>query len=166
MAWRWPGDKPLSELMMVRLPTHICITQAQWVYGCMCHTIGLMWQYSDSGGCMVVTDGLAQIWHQDICKHHNDIANTFLLIWIIILIKFHHILCPTIQVGFFFTDFQLPVFWSASVSDQQISTNIYLVTILYCSTYPTATAAWCYVEFCKVVLWTIHNLHEGIYKNI
>ena len=66
--------------------------------------------------------------------------------------------------GFFFTDFQLPVFWSASVSDQQISTNIYLVTILYCSTYPTATAAWCYVEFCKVVLWTMHNLHEGIYK--
>ena len=24
MAWRRPGDKPLSEPMMVRLPTHIC----------------------------------------------------------------------------------------------------------------------------------------------
>ena len=31
MAWRRPGDKPLSEPMMVRLPTHICVTQAQWV---------------------------------------------------------------------------------------------------------------------------------------
>ena len=24
MAWRWPGDKQLSEPMVVRLPTHIC----------------------------------------------------------------------------------------------------------------------------------------------
>ena len=31
MAWRWPGDKPLSEPMMVRLPTHICVTRPQWV---------------------------------------------------------------------------------------------------------------------------------------
>ena len=31
MALRWPGDKPLSEPMMVRLPTHICVTRPQWV---------------------------------------------------------------------------------------------------------------------------------------
>ena len=31
MAWRLPGDKPLSEPMMVRLPTHICVTRPQWV---------------------------------------------------------------------------------------------------------------------------------------
>ena len=31
MAWRRPGDKPLSEPMMVRLPTHICVTWPQWV---------------------------------------------------------------------------------------------------------------------------------------
>ena len=31
MAWRRPGDKPLSEPMMVRLPTHICVTRPQWV---------------------------------------------------------------------------------------------------------------------------------------
>ena len=31
MAWRWPGDKPLSEPMMGTLPTHLCITQPQWV---------------------------------------------------------------------------------------------------------------------------------------
>ena len=29
MAWRRPGDKPLSEPMMVKLLTHICITQSQ-----------------------------------------------------------------------------------------------------------------------------------------
>ena len=31
MAWRRPGDKPLSEPMMVRSPTHICVTWPQWV---------------------------------------------------------------------------------------------------------------------------------------
>ena len=30
-AWRRPGDKPLSEPMMVSLPTHICVTRPQWV---------------------------------------------------------------------------------------------------------------------------------------
>ena len=31
MAWHRSGDKPLSETMMVRLPTHICVTRPQWV---------------------------------------------------------------------------------------------------------------------------------------
>ena len=31
MAWRRPGDKPLSEPMMIRLPTHICVTRPQLV---------------------------------------------------------------------------------------------------------------------------------------
>ena len=31
MAWRRQGDKPLSEAMMVNLPTHICVSRPQWV---------------------------------------------------------------------------------------------------------------------------------------
>ena len=31
VACRRPGDTPLSEPMMVRLPTHICVTRPQWV---------------------------------------------------------------------------------------------------------------------------------------
>ena len=31
MAWRRRSDKPLSEPMMVRLPTHICVARPQWV---------------------------------------------------------------------------------------------------------------------------------------
>ena len=34
MAWRWPGNKPLSEPMMVSLPTHICVTRPLWVNPC------------------------------------------------------------------------------------------------------------------------------------
>ena len=33
MAWRRPGDRPLSEPMMVSLPTHICVARPQWVKG-------------------------------------------------------------------------------------------------------------------------------------
>ena len=40
MAWRRPGDKPLSEPMMVRLPTHICVTQPQWV-----NTVMKCWKF-------------------------------------------------------------------------------------------------------------------------
>ena len=31
MAWRRPGDKPLSEPMTISLLTHICVTRPQWV---------------------------------------------------------------------------------------------------------------------------------------
>ena len=31
MAWRRPGDKPLSEPIVISLPTHICVTRPQWV---------------------------------------------------------------------------------------------------------------------------------------
>ena len=31
MAWRRPGDKPLSEAMVVSLLTHKCVTRPQWV---------------------------------------------------------------------------------------------------------------------------------------
>ena len=31
IAWRQPGDKPLSEPMMVSLLMHICVTRPQWV---------------------------------------------------------------------------------------------------------------------------------------
>ena len=45
MAWRRPGDKPLSEPMMVSLPTHICVSRPQWVNGiyCRCCLIGRSW---------------------------------------------------------------------------------------------------------------------------
>ena len=36
MAWRQPGDKPLSEPMMVSLLTYICVTRPQWVNNADC----------------------------------------------------------------------------------------------------------------------------------
>ena len=34
MAWRRPGNKPLSEPMMVSLPTYICVTRPHWFNLC------------------------------------------------------------------------------------------------------------------------------------
>ena len=31
MSWHRPGDKPLSEAVMINLLTHICVTRPQWV---------------------------------------------------------------------------------------------------------------------------------------
>ena len=59
MAWRRPGDKPLSEPMMVKLPTHICVTRPEWVkcsytvtwsnsrLVCKCVASPLMWHLYD-----------------------------------------------------------------------------------------------------------------------
>ena len=43
MAWRRPGDKPLSEPMMVSLLTHICVTRPQRVK--VTHLYPVLWQY-------------------------------------------------------------------------------------------------------------------------
>ena len=45
MAWRRPGDKPLSEPMMVSLLTHICVTRPQWVNECYAIMIILCWLF-------------------------------------------------------------------------------------------------------------------------
>ena len=39
MTWRRPGDKPLSEPMMVSLPTHICVARPQWVKFSLQHAV-------------------------------------------------------------------------------------------------------------------------------
>ena len=51
MVWRRPGNKPLSEPMMVRLLTHICLTRPQWVKSLMLnhfpnkfHKISMPWK--------------------------------------------------------------------------------------------------------------------------
>ena len=36
MVWRRPGDKPVSEPIMVNLLTHICVTRPQWVNTMRC----------------------------------------------------------------------------------------------------------------------------------
>ena len=64
MAWRRPGDRPLSEPMMARLPTHICVTRPQWVKdGSLCtYTISPP-AYMIAGGCC---GDSSEIWRGDV----------------------------------------------------------------------------------------------------
>ena len=48
MAWRWPGDKPLSEPMMFSLLTHICVTRPQWLNP---WSSGNKWRHTQHCGC-------------------------------------------------------------------------------------------------------------------
>ena len=62
MAWRRAGDKPLSEPMMVRLLTHICVTRPQWVKNtrqwaessCLFHDLQYNSHTKDAHGCNVL----------------------------------------------------------------------------------------------------------------
>ena len=52
MAWRWPGDKPLSEPKMVSLLMRICVTWPQWVNGwAMWYLLwGIFWKFGSYNG--------------------------------------------------------------------------------------------------------------------
>ena len=54
MAWRRPGDKPLSEPMRVSLLSHICVTRPRWVKHCF--FVVFYW-------------GKIDIWMQQFNKH-------------------------------------------------------------------------------------------------
>ena len=48
MAWCRPGNKPLSEPMLVSLLMHICFTGSQWVEYKHIWTLKLMWDFTRS----------------------------------------------------------------------------------------------------------------------
>ena len=62
MAWRRPGDKPLSEPMMVSSLTHICVTRPQWV-----KTFSLrLWYYPNPGIQNLGIYNLGALFHIDL----------------------------------------------------------------------------------------------------
>ena len=85
MAWRRPGDKPLSEPMLVSLLTHICVTRPQWV---KCHVAlrclnrnrdpfqkRIFARYSDSIDILLCCNSIAG--HQiatNVCRCHDNRA--------------------------------------------------------------------------------------------
>ena len=49
MVWRRPGNKPLSEPMMVNLLMHVCVTRPQWVNGLSDNNTGRPFKQSSQG---------------------------------------------------------------------------------------------------------------------
>ena len=104
MAWRRPGDKPLSEPMMVSLLTHICVTRPQWVNTdnvtmirqsttkqCWYSMGYTPWNYSSYGpysllsmAIMVWTssNGAGTLWSKEIWALHLHAKSTCTDIWL------------------------------------------------------------------------------------
>ena len=77
MAWRLVGAKPLSEPMMVSLPTHICVTRPQWVKGSInllwpCDTIWHQRSWSIWWGNSLLPDGPKPLPHPMLTCHELD----------------------------------------------------------------------------------------------
>ena len=68
MAWRRPGDKPLSELMMVSLLTHICITRPQWVKWI------LMMRWGQNISHYTIAKPSVHVWNHDLIWWQNKIV--------------------------------------------------------------------------------------------
>ena len=70
MAWRRPGDKPLSEPMMVRLLTHICVTRPQWVNQCR-----IMCRNTSTFYCPVISSGVSASRVFQMCTYISVLVN-------------------------------------------------------------------------------------------
>ena len=70
MAWRRPGDKPLSEPMMVRLPTHTCVTRPHWV--------NLSNNYSNNWLYITIFQSIVcLVYANDMLKYQSDILSIY-----------------------------------------------------------------------------------------
>ena len=73
MAWRRPGDNPLSEPMMVKFLTHLCVTRPQWVNKHHQSNKSKYWlPFEILSGCYFHTSAHAHhryIYHIHICIH-------------------------------------------------------------------------------------------------
>ena len=89
MAWRQPGDKPLSEPMMISLLTHICITRPQWIKNIfkILNSQKKIWKDRYSPQCLLIAQYrlsvrtsadtvtakfLSCIWHWHLKEFKND----------------------------------------------------------------------------------------------
>ena len=92
MAWRRPGDKPLSGPMVVRLPTHRCVTRPQWVNNLMSVIWGLfimicMWIFPTQSTCKLTpTPHSKQQRHANMSQRTS--SNVFCWIWTHLKTKF------------------------------------------------------------------------------
>ena len=64
MAWHRPGDKPLSEPMMVKLSTHISVTRPQWVNTPVSNDLVLQGVWVSTSRTLTGHDGIFQCCYQ------------------------------------------------------------------------------------------------------
>ena len=90
MAWCWPVDKPLSELMMVRLLMHICVTGPQILKSCQIHGVFNFMQNKVQFELLITGKSGRYLWPLTklICQGKKH--NTFRLIFLNSSLKFNY----------------------------------------------------------------------------
>ena len=117
MAWRRPGDTPLSEPMLVSLPTHLCVTRPQWVNSYYITTLN------------------------DICKQYFIcLSKTRQLQWVLVKGCAHFLLCMSYKSmeGFPVYDVLYLIYkWKWISHDSQQPSLLFLTKVLFFSvTFP------------------------------
>ena len=74
MAWQWPGNTPLTQPMMVRLPTDIYVTWPQWVNG---------------KNTIVQVNGLGSYLHSQGTFHHISHQSFSVQYWVLFALNMH-----------------------------------------------------------------------------
>ena len=82
MAWRRPGDKPLSGAMTVNLPTHIHVTQPQWVNKCRC---SILLQINLMARCKNMVTPV----HLQLSYHSLGLSHWYKTFWMIDIVHIH-----------------------------------------------------------------------------
>ena len=148
MAWRQPGAKPLSEAMMVRLLTHICFTQPQWVKHWSQNVSGEQGQYH---GCWCPGSFCWQVisklfFHVKMGTSINKYVNNHQHLSAQIMENANVFLCHLTQ----FSLLSLNSLWPSDASWYQ-RTRLSLVHIVACSLFgakplPKPTLNYCQLE--------------------
>ena len=74
MAWRREGDKPLSEVMTITLPTYICVTRPNWVKDKM---TGRHQLYQGSNSAVATRGGFMMVQRNDLCLEIRNVPITW-----------------------------------------------------------------------------------------
>ena len=74
MAWRREGDKPLSEVMTITLPTYICVTRPYWVKDKM---TGRHQLYQGSNSAVATRGGFKMVQRNDLCLEIRNVPITW-----------------------------------------------------------------------------------------
>ena len=82
MAWCWPGDKPLSESMMVRLLTFICITWPQWAVIQDNVKMMILWEYNALGKADKISDKMINL-YKNSKKATRAVTTGMYLLWML-----------------------------------------------------------------------------------
>ena len=149
MAWHRSGDKPLSEPLMVSLPTHICVTQPKWVkLSYHFHHI-LLNKTRSAPICMQSHHLGLEIWVQFIClyKEITLLLNTENICWPQVNSSL-----PNGQIYDRELDFTITSF-AYSTSGHYINLQIFLSSI--CFILPQALNTWCPLKKVKKLKYTL-----------